>query len=162
MKKLTTLLLATLTILSLSACTGEDQESDSTYTSEVIKASVLDYNTSDKNEYANLQSFEITPNDTARLLEGAPDTTVLIDVREESEYNEAHIEGSTLIPLAELTRQKLMDKNIKMTDDIIVHCRSGNRSTMAYRTLQALGYYNSNSMAGGITAWMQDGLPVVQ
>ena len=161
MKKFTAFLLATLTILSLSACTNSTQESDSNYTTEVIKASVLDYNTSNENEYANLEAFEITPNDTARLIQGDPET-VLIDVREQSEYDEANIGGSILIPLGDINRKSLMDNNVKMTDNIVLYCRSGNRSTTAYELLQQLGYYNSNSMAGGITAWMQAGLPVAE
>lgn len=159
MKKLTSLLLALLATIALTACNETStEESDSTYTSQLIKASVLDYDSADDG-YANLQSFEITPTDTALFLE-ADENTVLVDVRGDSEYTQGHIKGAVHIPLGELSRGSLMSNNIGFTDNIITYCSSGNRSAQAYQILQSLGYYNSNSMAGGITAWARAGLPV--
>ena len=45
---------------------------------------------------------------------------------------------------------------------MIVYCRSGARSALAAVTLKALGYGNVANLDGGITAWQDAGLPVVE
>ena|GEM_PF-2378098 len=168
MKKTITLFLSLLAILSLTACTENEEggTSDSTYTSELIKASVLDYDkaanvkTATKEDYRGLQSFEITPQDTYNFMAVDP-TVKLIDVREPNEYAELHIEGSVLIPLGQLSAATLKENGITESDYIILHCRSGNRSAQAYGLINRLGYYAANSMAGGINQWVNEGLPVI-
>lgn len=77
----------------------------------------------------------------------------IIDVREEFEYNESHIDGSILIPFATLTIEKVMEiaKNGKK---IVIHCKSGRRSLRACQMLMEydneLDVYN---LEGGISAW---------
>ncbi len=77
----------------------------------------------------------------------------IIDVREQSEYNESSIDGSILIPLATLTIEKVREiaKNGKK---IVIHCKSGGRSLRACQMLMEydneLDVYN---LEGGITAW---------
>jgi len=77
----------------------------------------------------------------------------LIDVREPHEYNESHIEGSTLIPLDQLDLANVTLKN-KDKRKIVIHCKSGGRSMRACKILIAadptLEVYN---VEGGITAW---------
>lgn len=81
------------------------------------------------------------------------DKALIIDVREPSEYNESHIEGSTLIPLATLTIQKVKDL-IKDDQKIVINCRSGGRSL---RACQMLNEYDNQldvyNLEGGIIAW---------
>lgn len=81
----------------------------------------------------------------------------LIDVRSREEHQEARIPGSRLIPLQELAdRLKEIDK----ARPVLLYCRSGNRSGMAYQTLKSHGYPNVSHIQGGILAWSQCGLPV--
>ncbi|HEX7022456.1 MAG TPA: rhodanese-like domain-containing protein [Trueperaceae bacterium] len=81
---------------------------------------------------------------------------LLLDVREKSEFDEARIPGSLLIPLGELAgRQEELPKD----RDIMVHCRSGARSARAAQYLNVQGYRATN-MAGGILAWKEAELPV--
>ena len=167
MKKLTTLFLALLTVTTLTACNSqEDATSDSTYTSELIKASVLDYDkaenvkTAAKEDYEGLQSFEMLPQDSYNFMAVDPDVK-LIDVREPQEYIASHIEGATLIPLGQLSVAALEENGITPADYIILYCRSGNRSAQAYGILNRLGYYAANSMAGGINGWISEDLPVI-
>ena len=81
------------------------------------------------------------------------DEVSIIDVREQSEYNESSIEGSILIPLATLTIEKVQEiaKNGKK---IAIHCKSGGRSLRACQMLMEddneLEVYN---LEGGIMAW---------
>lgn len=85
---------------------------------------------------------------------------VLIDTREPHEYQEAHLEGGKLVPpglLADEIEAAAPDKSART----ILYCRSGSRSALAAAQLQAMGYENVASMAGGILLWQEQGLPVV-
>ncbi len=76
---------------------------------------------------------------------------ILLDVREAAEHETARIEGSTLIPLAELpSRCCELDKSRKL----VVHCKSGARSARAVEFLIGKGY-DAVNVAGGIVAWSQ-------
>jgi len=61
---------------------------------------------------------------------------IIVDVRTEEEYNEAHLVDAINIPYDEI------DKNTDLDEEktILVYCRSGNRSSIAYETLDDLGY----------------------
>ena len=82
---------------------------------------------------------------------------VLIDVRERSEYEQAHIPGSILIPLAELPGRL---SEIPADKEVYVHCRVGGRSARAVDYLRTFGRPNSYNVSGGIDAWQDAGLPV--
>jgi adenylyltransferase/sulfurtransferase len=77
---------------------------------------------------------------------------VLIDVREPNEYDIAHIEGSTLIPLSQLpSRFHELDKY--KGKEIVVHCKSGVRSGKAITFLKQQGFEHLVNLAGGINEW---------
>jgi molybdopterin/thiamine biosynthesis adenylyltransferase/rhodanese-related sulfurtransferase len=104
------------------------------------------------------QVEEIEPFEAAEEIGG--DGVVLIDTREPHEYQEAHIEGGKLVPpglLGDEIGAAAPDKSART----ILYCRSGNRSHKAAEQMQALGYEDVASMAGGILAWQEQGLPVV-
>ncbi len=85
---------------------------------------------------------------------------VLIDTREPHEYQEAHLENGKLVPpglLGDEIGAAAPDKSARA----ILYCRSGTRSYKAAEQMQALGYEDVASMAGGILAWQEQGLPVV-
>ncbi|WP_214882760.1 MULTISPECIES: rhodanese-like domain-containing protein [unclassified Exiguobacterium] len=74
----------------------------------------------------------------------------LLDVREVSEYNGGHIEGSVNAPLSSLAAEQLpYPKN----EPIYVICRSGNRSAQAASQLQSAGYSEIYDVSGGMMAW---------
>src|SRR5262249_15141234 len=100
---------------------------------------------------------EIQPFEAAEEIEGGD--VVLIDTREPHEYQEAHLEGGKLVPpglLADQTEEAPPDRSART----ILYCRSGNRSGTAAAQMQELGYTNVASVAGGILAWQEQGLPV--
>ncbi|HEY5815530.1 MAG TPA: ThiF family adenylyltransferase, partial [Solirubrobacterales bacterium] len=104
------------------------------------------------------QVEEIEPFEAAQEIEGGD--VVLIDTREPHEYQEAHLEDGKLVPpglLADEIAAAAPDKSART----ILYCRSGNRSYKAAEQLQALGYEDVASMAGGILAWQEQGLPVI-
>jgi molybdopterin/thiamine biosynthesis adenylyltransferase/rhodanese-related sulfurtransferase len=103
------------------------------------------------------QIEEIEPFEANEEIQGGD--VVLIDTREPHEYQEAHLEGGKLVPpglLADEIAAAAPDKSART----ILYCRSGNRSYKAAEQMQALGYENVASMAGGILAWQEQGLPV--
>ena len=78
----------------------------------------------------------------------------LIDVREVYEHEEFNI-GGVLIPLAELTTS--LDKiTCAVDDEIVVYCRSGNRSGIAKTLLNSLGYPNVRNLLGGMVEWQEN------
>ena len=82
---------------------------------------------------------------------------ILIDVREQWEYDEGHIPGITLIPMSEIAGR--LDE-VSTDKEIIVTCRSGNRSGQVTEFLRTNGFDNVHNMQGGILAWQQAGYPV--
>lgn len=83
----------------------------------------------------------------------------VLDVREIDEWNQGHIPGSTHVPLGELAYR--LDE-IPRDREIMVICRSGNRSLEAVNLLQDAGYNLAVSISGGLNAWSSSGYPVVQ
>ena len=82
----------------------------------------------------------------------------LLDVREQSEWNEGHINGAVLIPLGQLSTRLA---EIPADRDVLIICRSGNRSAQARDQLRAAGFPNTTSIDGGMNAWISAGLPMV-
>ena len=82
----------------------------------------------------------------------------LLDVREQSEWDEAHVDGAVLIPLGELSARTA---ELPTDQDILIICRSGNRSAQARDLLRQAGFERTTSISGGINAWMAAGLPVI-
>lgn len=87
--------------------------------------------------------------DLARLLEDETADLLLLDVRTPEEFNLGHIGGAVLSPYDSLeTMFREQDKD----RPIVVYCRSGNRSSIALRTLTRMGYTNVSDF-GGIGRW---------
>jgi rhodanese-related sulfurtransferase len=87
------------------------------------------------------------------------DDVVLLDVREQWEYDAGHIPGVNLIPLGEVPDRL---NEIPTDKTVIVTCRSGNRSGQATDFLRQNGFDNVHNMLGGIVAWEQAGHAVVR
>jgi sulfur-carrier protein adenylyltransferase/sulfurtransferase len=98
--------------------------------------------------------------DTARE-EIARGDAVLVDTRETHEWDQAHLEGAHLVPPASV-RERIAEVVPERSTRVILYCASGNRSARAADVLKnELGYENVASVAGGIQAWTQQGLPVI-
>jgi molybdopterin/thiamine biosynthesis adenylyltransferase/rhodanese-related sulfurtransferase len=101
---------------------------------------------------------EIEPFEAAQEIEAGD--VVLVDTREPHEYQEAHLDGGKLVPPG-LLRDEIGAAAPDKSARTILYCRSGNRSYKAAEQLEALGYTDVASMAGGILAWQEQGLPVL-
>ncbi len=81
----------------------------------------------------------------------------ILDVRQPEEWVQFHIPGATLIPLGELPARL---NEVPTGREVVVVCRSGNRSQSGRDILRKAGYSQSTSMAGGVTDWQAQGLPI--
>lgn len=82
----------------------------------------------------------------------SPDVN-LVDVREPWEYEEFHLPGAALIPLADLTDNL---KELSASKPTLVYCRSGNRSAAAASLMRGQGFREVHNIVGGIMAWKGD------
>ncbi|HKD76598.1 MAG TPA: molybdopterin-synthase adenylyltransferase MoeB [Ktedonobacterales bacterium] len=85
----------------------------------------------------------------------------LVDVREQTEWNEGYIPNAVHVPRGFLElriEEAVPDKSAP----VVLYCAGGVRSMLAGKTLQDMGYTDVISLAGGYTAWKAAGLPTVQ
>jgi molybdopterin/thiamine biosynthesis adenylyltransferase/rhodanese-related sulfurtransferase len=108
---------------------------------------------------AKEQISEVDPKEVHDLL-GRRNGEVIVDVREQQEFEESHLPGAVHVPRGHLESRiegAATDKDAR----VVLYCASGNRSALAARTLQEdLGYENVESMTGGITLWKDRGYEV--
>ena len=91
-----------------------------------------------------------------RIESGEP---VVVDVREQDEWDEGHIAGAVHVPRGHL-ESRIERLAPDTTRPVIVYCSAGNRSAFAAKTLAELGYDDVVSLAGGFTDWKRNGFPV--
>lgn len=100
----------------------------------------------------HFQEFEISPELVSEMLESDDERTILLDVRDDWEWEKAHLEGAIHIPLGELEfRLKELDPH----NEIIAYCHVGERSIDACLVLWDAGFRKVRSMTGGIEAWSE-------
>ena len=93
---------------------------------------------------------QITAEEAKKIMDSGEEH-IILDTREQDEFDEGHIPGAILIPYTEIenkAEEMLPDKD-KL---ILVYCRSGRRSKIAAESLAKLGYTNIKEF-GGIIDW---------
>ena len=83
---------------------------------------------------------------------------VYLDVREPNEYNLGRLPGALHIPKGDLELR--VGDAVPRSATVIAYCSAGIRSLVAAETLQAMGFTNVASLAGGFREWMYSGFPV--
>ena len=97
-------------------------------------------------------AYAIAPNQLKDMMNrGTP--FVLLDVREEWEYQMVHLEGAVWIPFGELPRRC---NEITPGVEVVVYCHWGMRSLDAAFLLQQLGFKSVKSLIGGIDRWARE------
>jgi rhodanese-related sulfurtransferase len=81
----------------------------------------------------------------------------ILDVREPSEWEQFHIPGATLIPLGQLPDRL---NEVPKDHPVVVVCRTGHRSASGRDILLGAGFPQVTSIAGGMTEWQAQGLPI--
>jgi rhodanese-related sulfurtransferase len=96
---------------------------------------------------------EISVDEASRLRESG---AFILDVRQPDEWASGHIPEATLIPLGELASRLA---EVPTDRQVVVVCRSGNRSAQGRDILLGAGYPSVTSMAGGMNDWASAGYP---
>ncbi|HRX09568.1 MAG TPA: rhodanese-like domain-containing protein [Candidatus Limiplasma sp.] len=126
-----------LTAMTLSACSGPSGDVDQNQATG-----------EDTAVYHKISAEE------AKTVMDSEENIIVLDVREQSEYDTGHIPNATLLPVGEIAAKAatvLPDKSQK----ILVYCRSGNRSRTAANELVSQGYTQVYDF-GGIIDWPYD------
>ncbi|AWV08349.1 rhodanese-like domain-containing protein [Marilutibacter maris] len=124
-----------------------------------------------------ITASELVGEARARIREVAPSAfaadrgdEVLIDVREPAEFETGHIPGAINIPRGVLEFQVDAHPAVANVSDpalshkqrpVVVVCRTGGRAALSAVNLQRLGFADVRSIAGGVVAWSEAGLPLV-
>jgi rhodanese-related sulfurtransferase len=95
----------------------------------------------------------ITPEELKQRLD-AGEKINLLDVREPYENAEFNI-GGTLIPVGKIQSLQIEDIGHLKNEEVILYCRSGNRSGMAATILDQLGFTNTKNLTGGMLGWQE-------
>jgi len=96
-----------------------------------------------------MDELEIKPADVKERLDRG-ESLVLVDVREQWEYDVCRIEGARLVPLSSLAASL---NTLPDVDEVICYCHHGMRSLDAAVWLRQQGVESAKSMAGGIERW---------
>ena len=86
---------------------------------------------------------------------------IVIDVRDEQAFAAGSVTGARNIPFAKLQERIAELTRFKARPAVLV-CESGQQSARALATLKAHGFEETHTLAGGLSAWKQAGLPLVQ
>ena len=78
----------------------------------------------------------------------------IIDVREPHEHAEFNI-GGTLVPLGKVQTMQIDELEPLKDQELIVYCRSGNRSGQACLLLETMGFTNTKNLVGGMLNWRE-------
>jgi rhodanese-related sulfurtransferase len=94
-------------------------------------------------------------------------SAVVVDVRQSTEWDHRHIDGSVPAPrgLLEFFADPTSPRHVEALDPdrpMIVVCHSGARAALAAATLQDMGFADVSILDGGLTAWLDAGLPVTE
>lgn len=101
---------------------------------------------------------EITPQEVQEKFDSG-DNFVLLDVREQDEWEKSHISGAQYLGKGVVERD--IESEYPDTDqELILYCGGGYRSALAADNVQKMGYKNVKSLAGGFRSWTEAGLPI--
>jgi molybdopterin/thiamine biosynthesis adenylyltransferase/rhodanese-related sulfurtransferase len=101
---------------------------------------------------------DLEPEEVQKLLDAGE--ARLVDVREGDEWRAGHLPGATHVPRGFLELQ--VDQILPDKDSpVVLYCGGGNRSALAAKTLQDLGYTNVKHLGSGFAGWRNAGLPVI-
>lgn len=138
MKRILICLTAVLCLFAFSACKAKSDSSASPSKEDSLSSSAA-------GEYQ-----KITPEQAKEKMDG-DSAVIVVDVRTQEEYDQGHIANAVLIPNENITTEKPAELP-DLDAEILVYCRSGNRSRQAANKLIAMGYTNVYDF-GGINSW---------
>lgn len=96
------------------------------------------------------QYRQISQEEAKRMMDSQ--NVIVLDVREQSEFAAGHIPDAVLLPVGSITESTAAAVIPELDSEVLVYCRSGNRSKTASQALADLGYTNIYEF-GGINTW---------
>ena len=93
---------------------------------------------------------QITQEDAKEMMD--TQEVIILDVREQDEYDSGHIPGAVLLPVGTIDETTAAEVIPEKDSTVLVYCRSGNRSKTASSVLAELGYTGIYEF-GGINTW---------
>lgn len=102
----------------------------------------------------------VTPEEGAAIKADAPADLVVLDVRTPEEFAEGHLDGAIMV---DFYAADFTDQLADLDPDVpyLLYCRSGSRSGQAAALMEELGFVDVANVDGGILAWSDAGLDVV-
>ncbi|PKM73522.1 MAG: rhodanese-like domain-containing protein [Firmicutes bacterium HGW-Firmicutes-16] len=119
----------------------------------VIASPARTANSEDTTQIPAIEYKKITPEEAKARLDSG-DEIIILDVRTEEEYTSGHITNAVLMSNETIT-DKMPDLLPDLEAEILIYCRSGNRSAQAAKKLLSIGYTNVYDF-GGIIDWPYD------
>jgi rhodanese-related sulfurtransferase len=104
-------------------------------------------------------SAMVSSNDVVQLTNRGG--ALLLDIRDQAQFESGHIVDSRHIPSAELTTRAETLKKYK-EKPVVVYCDNGLASAAAARMLRGLGFSKVATLRGGLQSWKQENLPLVK
>ena len=101
---------------------------------------------------AEKNTYEQITQEAAKEMMDTMDDAIVLDVREQDEFDAGHIPGAILLPVGTITAGTAAAVIPEKDTLVLVYCRSGNRSKTASSALAELGYTNIYEF-GGINTW---------
>lgn len=149
----------TKTLPSCSACAGIHQgtyyiEAKVKHGGEELKATHSIAITSEPNQVIPV---DVQVEETRRMVNSGSPELILVDVRNVTEYDAAHIRGAISLPLANFSNSTAA---LNKTAKIVVYSEDGANSTLATGILVEQGFERVYNVVGGITAWNESGYPL--
>jgi rhodanese-related sulfurtransferase len=123
----------------------------------IAVSAVLIYYTQTQPPSTTISYGDVTVEEAKSLIE-SNSSLIILDVRTREEYDSGHIDGAILIPVSEL--EDRLDE-LSKEEELLIYCRTGNRSTNSVNILKANGYTKIFHMKDGIITWIQAGYPTV-
>ncbi len=150
----------TKTLPSCSACAGIAQgtyyiEAKVKHGGEELQATHSIAITSGPNQVIPVN---VVAEETRRMVDFGPEELILVDVRNATDFDAAHIKGAISLPLANLTNSTAaLNKSVK----VVVYSEDGANSSIATGILIEQGFERVYNVVGGMNAWNESGYPMV-
>jgi len=101
---------------------------------------------------------DVVVEETRRMVDSGPEELILVDVRNVTDYDAAHIKGAISMPLANFSNSTAA---LNKSDKIMVYSEDGANNTLATTLLLEQGFERVYNVVGGINAWNASGYPQV-
>ena len=99
-----------------------------------------------------VDTFQQISQEEAKTIMSTNQNAVVLDVRTQEEYDSGHIKGAVLLPVDAITEETAREVIPAKDTQVLVYCRTGNRSVTASKALAQLGYTEVYEF-GGINTW---------